>query len=167
MPIMLRSFILYSLKHAWEPQDYRRLLDLSQRFCSSFILVRRQNVNPQNDDVIRSLAPFLIEASPTRIWPGTCLIGKDSVQMYKYYLADESIEILRHAAVSLWDWIGPQKPEDLSFLRPSGIPWFISISHEHDAFFKLCDGERVFVETVFGKDSLVCGGEDQRPQEAF
>ena len=158
---------LYALARAWQSKDYQRLLGLAQRLCGSFILISRHELEPAGRNLLRGLKPYLIDTYRTRTWPGTRLLGNASVDLHKCRLTGESAAIIRGSVASLWDWIGPQYPEDLSFLRPTGIPWFISITHERDAFFKINDNGCAVVEAAFGENSLRCVGEDQCPEEVY
>ncbi len=116
--------------------------------------------------MLRSLNPFLVYERPSLAWPGTRVLGGAMARVYKFSSTVDSLTILRQAARSIWDWLGPRYPEDLSFLRPSGRPWFISITHERDAFFKLVETELEDVERVFG-EGLVRDCDDQCPDESY
>jgi hypothetical protein len=159
--------MIYSLARPWAAQDYTTLLDLAATFCNSFVLVSRAQLSVEGNDLLGSLDPFLVSAHRAAAWPGTRLIGAETAEIRKFRLTDDSLGVLRRAASSPWDWLGPRHPEDLSFLRPSGSPWFISITHEHDGFFKLIADEKEAVETAFGNKSLILECEDQCPEEVY
>jgi len=164
---MSERYMIYALARPWTLQDYTVLLDTAASFCDSLILVSRTPLSLEGEDLLRSLAPFLVNKYRAVVWPGTRLIGSETAEINKFHLTHGSLAVLRFTAHSLWDWLGPRYPEDLSFLRRSGSPWFVSITHEHDAFFKLVGKEREAIETVFGTGSLVLECEDQCPEETF
>jgi hypothetical protein len=88
-------------------------------------------------------------------------------QLYKYHLNAESASILKECVSGMWDWIEPRHPEDLSFIREDGTPWFVSISHEHDAFFTATQQEVCEIERVLGQGSLRFDCVDERPDERY
>jgi len=163
---MCERFGLYSLAGEWGPEQYSRLLDLAIQFGGSFVLVNRAGLSTDGDQLLRFLSPFVVCANRGAAWPGTRLLGGATAEIHKVSLTVDSLNVLRQAARSVWDWLGPRYPEDLGFLRPSGKPWFVSIAHEQDAFFKLVETERAAVEAAFG-EPLVFQCEDQCPEEMY
>jgi len=57
--------------------------------------------------------------------------------------------------------------EDLSFLRADGRPWFVTITHEKDAFFKLDPEEIRVLEISVGAMNLILQGDDVLPDEKY
>lgn len=157
---------IYVLTGEFDRKRYSRLLDLAVRWGGSFILVRRKGLLAQGDQFLRSLSPYQIGIYRGAAWPGTRLIGGATVEVSKFCITADSIEVLRKGPHSLWDWLEPSYPEDLSFLRPSGQPWFVSITHENDAFFKAVQAERAMIEESMD-EPLVFQCEDQCPDETY
>jgi hypothetical protein len=164
---MPTQFRIYGLARPWTPLDYQAVLKLSPKFCTAFVVVNRGELQAAGTDLLYSLRRFLVCQARVREWPGTRLVGGLGATLRKFQLTEESTGILRSAAGTFWDWIEPRYPEDLSLLRPSGAPWFVSITHERDAFFKLFDEERATIEATLGSDSLIAQGDDQCPDEIY
>jgi hypothetical protein len=163
---MEERYGIYSPARDWGPEQYSRLLDLAAHFGGSFVVVSRAALSTEGDRLLRSLGPFAVYVKRGPAWPGTRLLGGAMAGIYKFSSTEESLNVLRRAGRSVWDWLGPQYPEDLSFLRPSGTPWFVSITHEHDAFFKLVETELAAVKAIFG-EPLILQCEDQCPEETY
>ena len=138
---MSDRYLIYGLSRNWTQEDYARLLEAAFTRCNSFVLVNRGHLSPTGNQLLSCLNPFLIESRRSSAWPGTRLLDHKTAEIRKFRLTADSAAALRESVGSLWDWEEPHHPEDLSFLRPSGSPWFISITHERDAFFKLLEGE--------------------------
>jgi hypothetical protein len=150
----------------WKPILYSRFLDLTIRWHGTLILVIRGQLLDEGNQFLQLLKPFLINVNHSSTWPGTRLLSGETAEIYKIAVHRESINIIRSASISIWDWLGPRYPEDLSFLRHTGKPWFVSITHEHDAFFKLFPSEHKFVEANLGV-SLVFQCIDQCQDEIY
>jgi hypothetical protein len=163
---MHAQYSIYSLSEDWGSEQYSKLLDLANQFGGSFVLVKRSALYPEGDNLIYSLSPFAIYEKRGVAWPGTRLLSNTTADIYKFSVNEDSLKLLRLAASSVWDWQGPRYPEDLSFLRQSGTPWFVSITHEHDVFFKLLEMEQPTVETAFGMP-LIYQCVDQCPDERY
>jgi len=78
-----------------------------------------------------------VRHQPVREWPGTVLSGNRSATLHEYRCTGDLANLLSSLANGLYDWVEPQLPEDLGFLRLDGSTWLASIAHERDAFFEL------------------------------
>ncbi len=157
---------IYSLTRSWTKQDYDDVVDLAVGCCRYFLLVTRNPVDSQESNIFQTLQPFMSSTSKVSKWPGTDLLGQDTAQLLKYELDDQSSAILKSCTCGLWDWTSPL-PEDLSFVRSDGSPWFASITHETDAFFKITDDERTYIEARLGAGSLRFDCVDELPNEIY
>lgn len=124
-----------------EPQGkaYRELIDRALVHSETFLLVvqdQSEPLEPSGEELLKRLAPFLIAKARESEWPGTTLIGS-AADVYRYRLTPGSAQVLKEAVDSLFDWQHPHLPEDLSFIRPDGTPWLVTITHERDAYFFL------------------------------
>ena len=92
---------------------------------------------------------YLVDYRLVLEWPGTKLLWEeDKAQLYTYYLNNETSFILYNCEDYLFNWIHPEKPEDLVFYKNDN-PFFISITHERDAYFELRDeGEHSILKTM-------------------
>jgi hypothetical protein len=157
---------VYSLGGDWGPEQYSRLLDLAMRFGKSFVVVNRAALSAEREQLRRSIGPFALCGKHGVAWPGTRLLNAEMADIYTCVLNTDFVNVLCHAARSIWEWLRPRYPEDLSFPRSSGIPWCVSITHERDAFVKLLEGELPAVKAILGAP-LAFQCEDQRPGETY
>ena len=157
---------VYHLAREWTSRDYHALLNLLDE-TSNVLLVAQGSLSAEGMSVLSQLRPSLVHESRGDAWPGTCLLAHTAV-IYKFRATTQVAEVLRQSAESLWDWLSPDRPEDLAFLRSGdGRPWFASITHEHDAFFKLTERECAAVESAIGAGSLCSEGDDPFPDEHY
>lgn len=110
--------------------------------CDAALLVVQEDMpfSANGQEVLRRLSPFLREAGQSAEWPGTKLLGRKG-QVYHYNLVPECAGILEASVDSLYDWLQPERPEDLCFLRPDGSALLTSIAHERDYFLSLSDAD--------------------------
>jgi hypothetical protein len=164
---MNNDLMIFDLARPWSRREYLSLLDLAGE-SSQFLLVKRHASLEDTLDISSRLRPFLIHEYSGDCWPGTRLLGGCTAEIFKYAATSEALILLRDSVEGLWDWIEPNCPEDLSFLRANdGSPWFASIAHEREAFFKLSQVEKSAVESIFGSNSLVFQFYDQYPEEVY
>lgn len=119
-----------------EPKEetYLQLLQFALRRNSLFSLVWRDQL-----DFGRSAArleeafrPDLVKKVQTDQWPGTRLLGHlATVRIYR--LSPSAFVVLAEAR-GLFEWIAPDRPEDLAFYTREDSPWLGSVAHEKDAF---------------------------------
>ncbi|KFN04094.1 hypothetical protein [Bacillus clarus] len=62
--------------------------------------------------------------------------------MYFYYADDNAKNVLKELSNSLYEWVFPDLPEDLSFFK-SGKEWLITCSHEKESFIKTEDKKEI------------------------
>lgn len=131
---------VYNLKSNIADDTYRKVIEHSLKQCDTFLLVVQ---NPRwfvNSawHILGNLEPFLIRKKIATQWPGTILFNKKvSADVYSFRLTFESATILRESATSLFAWIRPKLPEDLTFLRSDGSVWLATIAHEKDGYMEL------------------------------
>lgn len=158
---------IISIKTDWTPSLYRELIDLGRTNCATFGLVTGNWRHHNDPEVLNTLKPYLVESVITKMWPGTQSLSDETICFQKFHLNQKSAAILKTCVSKLWDWSAPDFPEDLSFLRPDGRPYFVSIIHERDAYFKISKKQRVAIEALFGSDAIQSDGEDSMPNERF
>lgn len=116
-------------------REYEALLNHAEKGFETFSLVWRDDFQFDNSarEIEKALIPYLIETKQTNEWPGTKLFsGTATIKIYK--VTPESIAILK-AVGSVFDWLAPAYPEDLTFYK-GGRPIYVSISHEKDAWYE-------------------------------
>lgn len=130
-----------------EPRDdlYRATIDLATDVCSTFLLVLRSaNLNLRGRSVLESLGPKLIKEENASEWPGTRL-KRDRARVFYFSLDAESSRLLKGAANGLYEWLQPNLPEDLCFLKSDESPYLVTISHENDSYLVLSSEERDYL----------------------
>ena len=121
-----------------EPKNdvYRFLVDLAFDLCDEFILVVRKDLclksNDSDKSVLEKLNDYLKEMKEQSEWAGTKLL-KHTAYVYHYHTSPEAREIIKEVSNSLYSWMQPNLPEDLSFYK-SGKPWLVNTAHEKQSF---------------------------------
>lgn len=121
-----------------EPKNdtYRLLVDLSFDLCDEFILVVRKDLclkpNDSAKSVLEKLNDYLKEMKEQSEWAGTELL-EHTAYVYHYHTSPEAREIIKEVSNSLYSWVQPNLPEDLSFYK-SGKPWLVNTAHEKQSF---------------------------------
>lgn len=121
-----------------EPKNdvYRLLVDLAFDLCDEFILVVRKkycsDLNNNAKAVLEKLNDDLKEMKEQSEWAGTELLGH-TAYVYHYHTSPEAREIIKEVSNSLYSWMYPDLPEDLSFYK-SGKPWLVNTAHERQSF---------------------------------
>jgi hypothetical protein len=101
---------------------------------SGFLVVRDTNeLAVSGIAILNGLRPFIIEERRGSRWPGTVLLEADAT-IYRFYLNADSLGRLERSADGLYDWLQPDRPEDLGFLRPNNTPWLFTSAHEPEGF---------------------------------
>jgi len=129
-----------------EPKDkvYRDLIDLAFDICDEFLLVVRNDLffNQNVDYLLEKLKPSLIKTKDVYQWPGTILAGGKPAKIY-YYKADNNVKTtIKIATNSLYSWVQPDLPEDLSFIK-NGEYWLVTTSHEFESYINTDDKEEI------------------------
>lgn len=133
---------IYDLKNEPSGAQYQRLVEFASPICTAFVLVLRHEdrVRERARSVLANLQPYLLRTEEAGEWPGTKL-PRGTAQVFHFRLNRHSAEILKGSASHLFEWLQPNLPEDLSFLRDDGSAWLTTISHEKQAYFKLSPEE--------------------------
>lgn len=84
----------------------------------------------------RDLGPPISIASVSE-WSGTVLFGGRVAERLTFGLRPGVAAALFEASQSPWGWLGPNLPEDLTFLRSDGSELAASVTHEHEFWFDL------------------------------
>lgn len=126
---------------AERPGDFDALGRAALTFCSWFQVVLRDPPRTAGMlDALERLRPYLERSDERSEWPGTQLLeGKATVNTYR--LEPSSLEQLLKLGSAFRDWVEPERPEDVCFLREDGSVWLGSIAHEGDVFLELAPEE--------------------------
>lgn len=123
---------------------YRDLIDLAFEVCNEFVLVVRSDMdtNTNINHVLEKLQPSLKQVKEQFEWPGTVYLGEKPALVYYYSTDDHAKETLKQVSNSLHDWVQPNLPEDLSFIK-NNKPWLINTSHECESHVLTEDREEI------------------------
>jgi hypothetical protein len=124
--------------------SYRKLIDIAVSQSARAYLVTRVDDGELSTRAKEALALLKSESMDCRTssnWPGTELLDGGTATVREYRCTPRLAEALSTLASGLYEWIEPELPEDLGFLRSDGSPWLASIAHERDAFFVLSEAE--------------------------
>ena len=118
--------------------EYALLVEASAGWCDYFLVVLRDEVERSAacGAALHRLVPDLIGKNRRDAWPGTVLHGR-TAEILSYRNSEAARGALIELANGLYDWVHPDLPEDLSFLRPDGSAWLTTIAHERDSFLSL------------------------------
>ena len=119
---------------------YRDLIDLAFEICDEFVLVVRKDISvtANVNHVLEKLKSSLKEVKEQFEWPGTIYFGEEPALVYYYNTDSNAKKILKQESNSLHDWIQPNLPEDLSFIK-NHKPWLINVSHESESYIETED----------------------------
>lgn len=120
-----------------EGPKYEALLRSAAPLAASVGLIVRSDLvvlTRRAQAVLETLAPYLTRSDQVSAWPGTQLFGDRGSHRYLYRLQPETLEILVSSASDLYEWINPELPEDLHFLRTDGSTVLGTIAQERDAW---------------------------------
>lgn len=120
----------------------RLLLEYLFRISTHFAVIVRPELtlSPEALRFLNDLEPFQISLDIVKEWPGTILFDQEA-KLIKYGLNSDSKRILLNKNVTLFDWVQPQLPEDLSFYLEDGQICLTNIAHEKDAWLNLKDSD--------------------------
>ena len=123
---------------------YRDLIDLAFEICDEFVLVVRPDISKNDNihNVLWELQYSLKKVKEQFEWPGTIYGGEHPVLVYYYNTDKRAKETLKQVSNSLHDWVQPNLPEDLSFIK-NHVPWLINTSHEDVSYIKTEDEEEI------------------------
>jgi hypothetical protein len=124
-------------------EAYRQLLEFARTMGLRFGLARRQSLKYHEpaDSILASLEDHIVWSRSASSWPGTELIGGGQADVALFTTNDVTIELLSRFADGLFDWCGPQRPEDVWFEASDGDVILATIAHEKDGYMRMTDEE--------------------------
>jgi hypothetical protein len=117
---------------------YQHVLEASLADASIVYVVLRESVDvsAMARRCLTKLEPFLMSNQMVREWPGTALFSGEAHRL-SYHWNDSCRRVLASCAEGLYEWLQPERPEDLGLLRSDGSVWLASVAHERDAWLEL------------------------------
>ncbi|MBM7836993.1 hypothetical protein JOC54_000224 [Alkalihalobacillus xiaoxiensis] len=119
---------------------YSELLDVLFEVSDRFELILRNDMLGKNKKkaidsyelILAKLAPYLIEMNEKSEWASNRLVGGATAFVYEYKATEEAKLVIKQLSDSLYQWIMPKLPEDLSFYKNGRVVIAVS-SHEEFA----------------------------------
>ncbi|ARF16042.1 hypothetical protein [Sporosarcina ureae] len=87
------------------------------------------------DICIVQFKPYLVEMYNTKEWANTTTKGP-AATVYVVDSNEITCGLLKKHANTLYDWVGPRLPEDLTFMK-NNFTWFSSTTHEEYSGFSI------------------------------
>lgn len=112
-------------------ESYKALLEIAFSKSEEFVLVERHQseLNENGFKFLESLKSEIIDIEVDEKWPGTNLDGHFA-NIYYFKTSERAKQILLENSDSLYSWLSPDYPEDLTFYKTKGEIWLTSTSHE-------------------------------------
>nr|BAA31538.1 stage III sporulation protein AH [Bacillus sp.] [Bacillus sp. (in: firmicutes)] len=121
---------------------YDELIDLCFEVCDEFHLVIRTDMGFIGDlpDTLKVFNDSFKIMKKESEWASTMLGDEATADVYYFKTDEHAKEIVKSKTKSLFDWIMPSLPEDLSFFK-DGEVWMATSSHEKECFLYPKDEE--------------------------
>jgi hypothetical protein len=131
----------YSIVEEPRREGYRSLVRFLRGKCDNAILVVRDlgTMGAAARDILKRLSPVLVDRADSDHWPGTKLVGH-AARVHRYTLNEACIEVIRSTVEGLYEWVSPERPEDLCLLRGE-VACLTTITHERTAYLDLTPAE--------------------------
>lgn len=114
-------------------ETYKTLIQILCHHSDYFYFVTRKELT-YDKDVLQKFLPFVLKTYKTNEWESTITKGP-AATIYEVEINPQTIQLLTDCAESLYEWISPQLPEDLTFVK-NKYAWFYSCSHEKFAVLR-------------------------------
>lgn len=111
----------------------RLLCDQSDHFY--FVVRKELKTEEQLAPILQLFQPYLIDTYRTKQWAGTRTKGP-AAAVYVMQANKHTRKLLQELADSLYSWIAPELPEDLTFFK-GNREWFSCTTHEKYGGFSL------------------------------
>lgn len=135
---------------------YRNLIRVLCDYSDKFYFVTRKELR-YDKKTFKMFKPFMIKKYKTKEWAGTITLGPRAT-VYEIEANDETYSLLIELANSLYDWVAPHLPEDLTFIK-NGFEWFYSTTHEEYACFNF--RSEYYKDLIFKIEGLELGMEEE------
>ncbi|AXI08827.1 hypothetical protein CV093_08200 [Oceanobacillus sp. 143] len=99
-----------------------------------FYFVNRKELK-YNQEILVHFKPYIIESYKTKEWANTMTKGP-SATVYVTESNKETCKLLQQFANTLYDWVAPNLPEDLTFIK-NDFAWFSCTTHEEFGGFSI------------------------------
>jgi hypothetical protein len=126
----------FDLRREPRGDDYRALIEYLASLSTAASLIIRPNEHTSEPAELASRVRMRRQVTQ---WPGTITLEPTST-MIEYALPD-ACKALKFAVDGLYEWLCPDRPEDLAMYRPDGTVVLLSCAHERFAELFLTGAE--------------------------
>ena len=118
------------------PKDeiYRELIKVLCDNSDRFYFVTRKELK-YNQEILVQFEPYIIEVYKTKKWANTTTKGP-AATVFVIKSNEETYKLLTQYANTLYDWVAPNLPEDLTFIKNNFV-WFSCTTHEEFGGFSI------------------------------
>ena len=113
---------------------YRQLLEVLCDYSDTFYFITRKELT-YNQKILEQFKPHMIETYQTKEWANTITLGPPAT-VYVMDANRDSCELMKTLSHSLYDWVAPNLPEDLTFIK-NNFAWFTCTTHEESGGFSI------------------------------
>ena len=115
-------------------RTYRQLIKTLCHNSDKFYFITRKELK-YNKEILKQFQPYTIETYKTKKWANTITEGPPAT-VYVIEANMESCKLLQDLSNSLYDWVAPNLPEDLTFIKNNFV-WFTCTTHEQFGGFNI------------------------------
>ncbi|MFU0790740.1 hypothetical protein [Virgibacillus proomii] len=113
---------------------YQQLVRLLCHNSDKFYFVTRKELK-YSQKVLDKFALYLIETYKAKEWAHTITKGP-AATIYVIEANQDTCKLLQQSANALYDWVAPNLPEDLTFIK-NNFAWFSCTTHEECGGFSI------------------------------
>ena len=128
-------------------KTYEQLIHVLCEHSNTFYFVTRKEFR-YNEHILEQFRPFVINTYKSKSWAGTVTQGP-AATIYEIKVNKATCRLLQQLSNSLFDWVAPNLPEDLTFLK-DGQVLFSSTTHEKMGCFELSENEQHLIYEIEG-----------------
>ncbi|NSL51523.1 hypothetical protein [Calidifontibacillus erzurumensis] len=129
-------------------KTYQQFIKVLCDHSNKFYFVTRKEFT-YNKKVLDQFQPYVIETYKTKKWANTITKGSPAT-VYVIRANKETCKLLQQLSNSLYDWIAPNLPEDLTFIKDN-VAWFTCTTHEKIGGFSISsDDYRNLISKIQG-----------------
>ncbi len=115
-------------------ETYQQLIKVLCDHSDKFYFVTRKELK-YNQEIFTQFKPYTLKTYKTKKWANTIAKGP-AATVYVIEANQDTCKLLQQTANTLYDWVAPDLPEDLTFLK-NNFAWFSCTSHEEFGGFSI------------------------------
>ncbi|CAM3889932.1 hypothetical protein [Lederbergia lenta] len=115
-------------------ETYRQLIKVLCDYSDTFYFVTRKELR-YAQEILDEFEPHTVKTYKTKKWANTETKGP-AATVYVMEANQDTCELLLQPANKLYDWVAPNLPEDLTFIK-NNFAWFTCTTHEQFGGFSI------------------------------